>query len=111
MPKATGKQFALPPRDRIIPSDQSPGEPAELSLGDAERLNAKRAQKAAEFDQGKRSGGYKNKYGAGSSKSGSRSGNSGARSEKPYRKNHSSESTSSESSNSGSTDPWAKWKK
>lgn len=111
LPKATGKQFALPPRDRIIPSDQSPGEPAELSVEDAERLNAKRAQKAAEFDQGKRSGGYKNKYGAGSSKSGGRSGNSGHRSEIPHKNSHSSDSTSSESSNSASSDPWAKWKK
>ncbi|MBQ0780660.1 MAG: VF530 family DNA-binding protein, partial [Thalassolituus oleivorans] len=49
LPKASGAQFALPPRDRIVPSDQVPGEPAVLSLEDAERLREKREKKAAEF--------------------------------------------------------------
>ena len=48
LPRATEEQFALSPRDRTIPEDQIPGEPAELSLEDAERLMEKRAQKAAE---------------------------------------------------------------
>lgn len=109
LPKATGKQFALPPRDRIIPDDQKPGEPAELSLEDAERLNAKRAQKAADFEQGKRSGGYKDKYGSNGGGRGKQNnaGRSGARSERPS-SNETSDST--DSSSSGSSDPWAKWK-
>lgn len=47
LPRASAEQFELPPRDRIIPQDQTPGEPAELSFEDAERLREKRARKAA----------------------------------------------------------------
>lgn len=47
LPRATPEQFALPPRDRVIPDDQKPGEPAVLSLEDAQRLREKRAAKAA----------------------------------------------------------------
>ena len=53
LPRASAEQFELPPRDRIIPSDQKPGLPAELSLEDAERLREKRARKAAEHDAGR----------------------------------------------------------
>jgi uncharacterized protein (DUF2132 family) len=52
LPKASSEQFLLPPRDRIIPEDQAPAEPSELSLDDAERLREKRAEKAAAYDQG-----------------------------------------------------------
>ena len=51
LPRASAEQFELPPRDRIIPADQKPGLPAELSLEDAERLREKRARKAAQHDQ------------------------------------------------------------
>ena len=54
LPKASAQQFALPPRDRIIPEGQSPSEPAELSLEDADRLRGKRAAKSAEWEQGKK---------------------------------------------------------
>jgi len=50
LPRASDEQFELPPRDRIIPPDQKPGAPAELSLEDAERLREKRARKAALHD-------------------------------------------------------------
>jgi len=58
LPRASAEQFELPPRDRIVPPDQQPGLPAELSLEDAERLREKRARKAAAHDQdaGQRSG-------------------------------------------------------
>ena len=49
LPRATDEQFQYPPRDRIVPSHQKPGEPAELSLEDAERLRQERERKAAEF--------------------------------------------------------------
>jgi uncharacterized protein (DUF2132 family) len=49
LPRASSEQFELPPRDRIIPDDQVIGEPAELDLEDAARLNEKRAKKAADF--------------------------------------------------------------
>jgi uncharacterized protein (DUF2132 family) len=48
LPRADDSQFELPPRDRIIPSDQKPGAPAELSFEDAERLRQKRAKKTRE---------------------------------------------------------------
>lgn len=47
LPRASSVQFSLPPRERVIPEDQTPGEPKVLSLEDAERLNEKRAQKSA----------------------------------------------------------------
>ena len=46
LPRADAEQFELPPRDRIVPEHQKPGEPAELSFEDAERLREKRAKKA-----------------------------------------------------------------
>lgn len=45
LPRASDKEFAKPPRDRIVPLTDKPGEPAELSLEDAERLRLKRAEK------------------------------------------------------------------
>ncbi len=54
LPRPSSEQFSLSPRDRIIPEGQLPGEPAELSLEDAERLRAKREAKSAEHDQGAR---------------------------------------------------------
>ena len=52
LPRASAKEFELPPRDRTIPLDQECGEPNELSLEDAEQLREKRAKKAAEFGNG-----------------------------------------------------------
>jgi uncharacterized protein (DUF2132 family) len=48
LPRASNEQFLLSPRDRIIPEHQKPGDPAELSFEDAERLSEKRAKKMAE---------------------------------------------------------------
>jgi uncharacterized protein (DUF2132 family) len=52
LPRATAQQFELSPRDRIIPKEQVPGEPAKLSFEDAERLQKKREKRAAERGQG-----------------------------------------------------------
>lgn len=49
LPRASDEQFELPPRERVIPDGQVPGQPAELSLEDAERLREKRESKAADF--------------------------------------------------------------
>jgi uncharacterized protein (DUF2132 family) len=54
LPRASSEQFELPPRDRVVPAGQFPGEPAELSLDDAVRLRDKRAKKAAERGFGAR---------------------------------------------------------
>jgi uncharacterized protein (DUF2132 family) len=48
LPRADDSQFLLPPRDRIVPEGDNVGEPAELSLEDAENLRIKRAKKARE---------------------------------------------------------------
>ncbi|MEM8908624.1 MAG: VF530 family protein [Bacteroidota bacterium] len=50
LPRCSDEQFELAPRDRIVPDDQTPGAPAELSLEDAQRLHEKRARKAANRD-------------------------------------------------------------
>lgn len=83
LPRASAEQFELPPRDRIVPQDQKPGQPAELSLEDAERLREKRARKAAARDQeaGQRSGSNKRA------------------------------SSHSSAPVYGNSDPWAKWRK
>lgn len=52
LPRASSEQFLLPPRDRIIPEGQVPGDPKDLSFEDAERLQEKRAKKSAEREQG-----------------------------------------------------------
>lgn len=83
LPRASDEQFELPPRDRIVPADQKPGLPAELSLEDGERLREKRAQKAALYDRAAAP-----RAGAGRRVSNA-TGNAGA----------------------DDADPWAKWKK
>jgi uncharacterized protein (DUF2132 family) len=83
LPRASPEQFELPPRDRIVPPDQMPGDPAELSLEDAERLREKRARKAALRDSERRHGVVSDKRVS----------------------NHSPASAGNDS------DPWAKWRK
>jgi len=83
LPRASAEQFELPPRDRIVPPDQTPGRPAELSLEDAERLREKRAKKAAMRDSDAAHRSSPDKRGS----------------------NHSMASVGRDS------DPWAKWKK
>ncbi len=83
LPRASAEQFELPPRDRIIPRDQQPSEPAELSLEDAERLREKRARKAAAHDRDRDAGQRKG----------------------PERR------PSNRAAASDNADPWAKWRK
>ena len=106
LPKSPSQQFSLSPRSQIIPDDQKPGEPAELSLDDAERVREDREQKAAEWNQSKghRSGSGKN-FG---DQRGEYSNDQGDnRSTKPDRESSNSPGASAE----GNNDPWAKWKK
>ena len=105
LPRASSEQFLLSPRDRIIPEDQTPGEPAELSLEDAERLREIREKKSAEYDQGaghrsssdKRSGAPRGRQ-------------SDSRDNNPTRKGESESLNSPGSSIERDVDPWAKWK-
>ena len=50
LPRVSSEQFKLPPRERIIPDGIQPKAPKVLSIEDAERLNEKRAKKAAQRD-------------------------------------------------------------
>tara|TARA_R110001592_G_scaffold154791_7_gene384032 strand:+ start:345 stop:938 length:594 start_codon:yes stop_codon:yes gene_type:complete len=96
LPKASSTQFALPPRDRIIPAHQAPGEPAVLSLEDADRLREKREKQATEHGKGPRS----------------RQGNNGRHSGTGHSRNTTPSTTSSTTSSttpdSRKIDPWAK---
>ena len=51
LPRASSEQFSLPPRERIIPEGQLPGDPKELSLKDAEQLREKRENKSANREE------------------------------------------------------------
>jgi len=94
LPRASNEQFELSPRDRIVPQGQEPGEPAELSIEDAARLQEKRAKKAAEHGRSD---------GRGDSSGGRRSGRQPS---KPER----SRGKSSNNGSSGGDDPWASWR-
>lgn len=106
LPRASSEQFALPPRDRIVPEGHLPGEPAELSMEDAERLREKRERKAAER---KREG----SYGSASSKSRGpwrEEKKQGGRTYGGSNDDAYSSPDSSDSDPQSSSDPWAKWK-
>lgn len=103
LPRASAREFELPPRDRTIPEDQVPGEPKELSLEDAARLQEKRAKKAAERNRGR---GFDNRRQGNRSDRQERGGQRGG----PYSAtsgNSDSQPTASTPS-SGAVDPWAK---
>jgi len=106
LPKASSSQFLLSPRDRIIPDDQTPGEPAELNLKDAERLREKRKKKSAEWSKGAghRSGSSKS-FGTHRGEDSNNRGNSRARME--GRESSNSPGASVENN----VDPWAKRKR
>lgn len=48
LPKPTDDQYDLPPRDRIVPLEQKPRAPKELSLEDAERIKYQKQKKNRE---------------------------------------------------------------
>lgn len=103
LPKASSEQFLLPPRDRVIPEDQAPAEPSELSLDDAERLRKKRADKAAAYDQdvGHRRPGSGKSYGT------QRTQHSGHRDNNRSRAGDHKSVDSPASPAEGDADPWA----
>lgn len=89
LPKVSSEQFSLSPRDRIIPEDQTPGEPAVLSLEGAEKLRVKRVTKAAAYNNGKPA--YK-------------------RDNHHYGKDEYESMDHTESAAEEYEDPWAKWR-
>lgn len=103
LPKVSSEQYSLPPRDRIIPDDQTPGDPAELSLEDAELLRGKRTAKAAAYNQDTRHGSNSGRNSG--AKRGSYANNwDNNRSEKSDHSSHDSEDSPADE------DPWAKWR-
>lgn len=103
LPRASAEQFELPPRDRIIPDGQTPGEPAALSLEDAERLREKRAKKAAERARGSGS--------ESSKRAGAQAGGQAyKRGKTSSRKGGGDQASADSAATDGSIDPWAKWK-
>lgn len=100
LPRVSSEQFLLPPRARIVSDEQTPGEPAELSLEDAERLREKRAKKSAARDRGV---GVRRSMPA--SHHDRNSGNS-------LGNNHPGKggADASSSADTGAIDPWAAWK-
>lgn len=103
LPKASNGQFELPPRDRIIPLSQKPGLPAELSLEEAEHIRANRVKMAAAYNgSGRNSKNYDKPY---SSPKKSYSDSNKVRS--PSSDNIERDTTT----DSGSSDPWGRWKK
>ncbi len=91
LPKASDAQFQLSPRERIVPADQVPGLPAELSLEDAERLREKRSRKAASHNQSRS---HNSNY----------AGRSSSHKENKWSSPYSTAPAVSD-------DPWAKWRK
>ncbi|RRC97611.1 VF530 family protein [Amphritea balenae] len=116
LPRVSSEQFALPPRERIIPKGQVPCEPAELSLEDAEREREKKAKKASEFNNSGRKGSGKS-YGAKRGGYSSKAENARDKEDrwqanrKPSGSRDSSQSDSRSSSDTSGSDPWSSWKK
>jgi hypothetical protein len=85
----------------VVPDGQEPGEPAELSLEDADELREKREKRSAEYDMG----------------SATPYGERRAKTEPEHQDIYGSQKKDRESSNSTNTedkagaDPWANWKK
>ncbi len=107
LPRASDEQFELSPRDRIVPDDHKPGEPAILSLEDAERLREKRERRLAERGENSR---FRSGPGM----------NISARRDRAYSKKREFDDTRKDDSNSkgslrgsnvSDSDPWAKWKR
>ena len=106
LPRASDEQFLLPPRNRIVPEHQTPGDPAELSLEDAERLHEKRAKKSAAYGQGT---GHRSSSDKSFSTQWDR--HSDSRDNNRTRKSEHESLNSPDSPVGGNVDPWAKWKK
>jgi uncharacterized protein (DUF2132 family) len=106
LPEPGFDQLSESPRARIIPDDQKPGEPAVLSLQDAEELRIEREQKAAEWGQREGRG-----SGAGKRSANHRGEHSDNRSKDLFTHDKRQSSKHSSASVEAGSDPWAKWKK
>ncbi len=114
LPRPDDKQFALPPRDRIIPEDQTPGEPIVLTLEGLEKAQERKERMAESRGRPNRS-----QHSSGHD----RSRDNRSRGDRPYSKrsedssspwgeskssDDSSSSRSNSKSNEDSSSPWGK---
>ena len=106
LPSVSSDQFSLSPRDRIVPEDQKPGEPAELSLEDAEQLREKMEMKAASYDEKVRQ-----RVDSGKRYVSQRVQSSDSRENNKTREDRSESSSSPVSAPERDDDPWAQAKK
>lgn len=122
LPRASASQFAMPPRDRIMPPEQKQGVPKELSLEAAERLREKREKKASEFrgssnrgGKGYRGDARRSDGGKGYATSNNRSRNGKAKERSnPFSERDDSRDRRNDPSSAPldkGADPWANWKK
>jgi uncharacterized protein (DUF2132 family) len=103
LPKASSEQFLLPPRNRIVPNDQTPGTPAELSFEDAEQLREKRAVKSAAWD-------LNAEHRSDKRVSAQRNNRSSERDNNHSGKDDNDLPESASTSDERGADPWANWK-
>ncbi|GAA4882693.1 hypothetical protein GCM10023333_16180 [Ferrimonas pelagia] len=108
LPRPSSEQFALPPRDRIVPDHHKIGEPKALSFEDAEEQRKKREEKAQSHQKngGFRQGGK----GSGKGYSGARGASYGSRDGDKKRGKSSSRGETSASASKASDDPWINWR-
>ncbi len=105
LPKASSEQFLLPPRNRIVPDDQKPGTPAELTLEDAEFVREKREEKSAAWEAGQRSGEHFS-----TKRKKPSSGSDSKRNNKHSKQDGQALPKSASTSEESDSDPWANWK-
>lgn len=105
LPDVSPEQFSLSPRDRVIPDDQKPGKPAELSLEEAEQLREESEEKAAEWEKNR--GSHSNSDKSFDRQRREHSFNRGR--ERSTHPDHESLDSPDATAN-GNRDPWEKWK-
>lgn len=107
LPRASDEQFELPPRDRVVPEDHRPGEPATLSLEAAEKLNEKRAIKSAERNQSSGS-----RMASGKVHGSPRGADNSNKQDKSGLTNPDGKSSTTQPASAATAiDPWAQWRK
>jgi uncharacterized protein (DUF2132 family) len=106
LPKVSSEQFSTPPRDRIIPDGQTPREPAELSMEDAEQLREKQAKKVAAYGEKPKSRRHPN-----SNFTAQKEGHSNNRDRSKTQENSRKSPRKLSSTNANSSNPWGNWGK
>ncbi len=106
LPKVSSEQFSTPPRDRIVPDGQTAGEPAELSMEDAEQLREKQAKKAAAYGEKPKSRRHSNNDFSAQKKR-----HSDSQDRNRAQENSRKAPKKPSSTNSNSSNPWGNWEK